>query len=120
MTADTYFAVCEELGKEPDPAEIPPSWNDLPEIIQSTVNVFNLLGDRVFPEIGYIGKDYTNLPILLDIYGLEGSKELVIEVLSWLDSRAIKKSSDALKKEYDKLKRGSSGNKPNSTYSRRK
>ena len=32
-----------------------------------------------------------------------------LEILSWLDSRAIKKSSEHLKKERDKLKRQTRG-----------
>jgi len=63
-----------------------------------------MLGDRVYPEIGYIGKDFTNLPIYLEVHGVE-DKEFFLEILSWLDSRAIKKSAAQLKREYDKLKR---------------
>tara|TARA_B110000503_G_C7073198_1_gene381734 strand:+ start:581 stop:877 length:297 start_codon:yes stop_codon:yes gene_type:complete len=96
--------MCEQLGKEPDPDEIPPDLDDFPEEVQHGINIFNSLGDRVFPEIGYIGKDYTSLPILIDIYGVE-DKDFLMEVLSLLDSRAIKQSSEHLKKEYDKLKR---------------
>ena len=98
----------EQLGKEPLEEEIPPDFDDLPEIVVQAVNTFNSLGDRVYPEIGYIGKDYINLPFFLDVYDIEDT-EYFLEILSWLDSRAIKKSSDQLKKEYDKLKRNSSG-----------
>jgi hypothetical protein len=110
MTQEKYLNICEQLGQEPNPDKMPPSWEDLPEIAQIAINTFNALGDRVYPEIGYIGKDYTNLPILLDIYGIEDT-DYFIEILNWLDARAIKKSSDNLKKEYDKLKRKSSGTK---------
>lgn len=110
MTQEKYLNICEQLGQEPNPDKMPPSWEDLPEVAQIAINTFNALGDRVYPEIGYVGKDYTNLPILLDIYGIEDT-DYFIEILNWLDARAIKKSSDNLKKEYDKLKRKSSGTK---------
>lgn len=110
MTQEKYLSICEQLGQEPNPDKMPPSWEDLPEIAQTAINTFNALGDRVYPEIGYVGKDYTNLPILIDIYGIEDT-DYFIEILNWLDARAIKKSSDNLKKEYDKLKRKSSGTK---------
>jgi hypothetical protein len=110
MTQEKYLNICEQLGQEPNPDKMPPSWEDLPEIAQTAINTFNALGDRVYPEIGYVGKDYTNLPILIDIYGIEDT-DYFIEILNWLDARAIKKSSDNLKKEYDKLKRKSSGTK---------
>lgn len=108
MTQDRYFEMCEQLGKDPIPEEIPPDINDLPEIVQIGMEIFNTLGDRVYPDVGYIGKDYTNLLVLIEIYGVE-DKELLIDILSFLDSRAIKQSSEALKKERDKLKRKSSG-----------
>lgn len=108
MTRDRYLDMCEQLGREPVESEIPPDWDDLPEIVQIAVNTFNMLGDRVYPEIGYVGKDYTNLPHYLDVYGVE-EKEYFLEILNVLDSRAIKQSSDVLKREREKLKRKSSG-----------
>ena len=98
----------EQLGREPVESEIPPDDQDFPEIIIDAINTFNLLGDRAYPEIGYIGKDYTNLPILIEIFEIE-DKEYFLDILAWLDARAIKKSSETLKREYDKLKRKSSG-----------
>jgi len=108
MTRDRYLSMCEQMNTEPSSKDIPPSWEDFPDIVIAALNTFNMLGDRVYPEIGYIGKDYTNLPIYLELYGIQ-DKEFYLEVLAWLDSRAIKKSSDNLKREYDKLKRKSSG-----------
>ena len=67
-----------------------------------------MLGDRVYPDIGYVGKDYTNLTVYIEIYEVD-DKEFFLEVLSWLDSRAIEKSAAQLKREMEKLKRKSSG-----------
>ncbi len=108
MTRERYLELCEQMGNEPIEEEIPPDWNDLPEIVSYAVNTFNLMGDRVYPEIGYVGKDYTNLNHYIELYAIE-DKEFFLHILSWLDSRAIKKSSDQLKREYDKMKRKSSG-----------
>ena len=108
MTRERYLEMCEQLGKKPDVNEIPPDVYDFPDIVQIAITIYNTLGDRVYPDVGYTGKDYTNLPILLDIYGVE-DVELCMDVLSFLDSRAIKISSDNLKKEREKLKRKSSG-----------
>lgn len=104
MTRDRYLSMCEQLNKEPNEDEIPPDWEDFPDIVQVAINTFNMLGDRVFPEIGYIGKDYTSLKHYIEVYGIE-DKEFFLEILHWLDSRAIKQSSEQLKREYDKLKR---------------
>ena len=50
-----------------------------------------------------MGKDYTNLKMLLNLYEVENI-ELVYSILLRLDSQAIKKSQDSLKREYDKIK----------------
>jgi len=104
MTRSKYLDMMEQLGKEPIESEIPPDWEDLPEIVVSAVRTFNMLGDRAYPEIGYVGKDYTNLNHYLELYDVT-DKEYFLEILAWLDARAIKQSSEQLKKEYDKLKR---------------
>ena len=104
MTRDKYLDMMEQLGKEPIEEEIPPDWEDLPEIVVQAISTFNMLGDRAYPEIGYIGKDYTNLTHYLELYGIE-DKEYFLELLAWLDARAIKQSSEMMKREYDKLKR---------------
>lgn len=104
MTRDRYLEMMEQLGQEPKEEEIPPDWEDLPDIIFFAVSTYNILGDRVYPEIGFMGKDYTNLPYFLDMYDIT-DVEFFLEIMHWLDTRAIKSSSDKLKKEYDKLKR---------------
>lgn len=104
MTQERYLTMCEQLGKEPDLDEMPPHWEDFPDIAIYAMNTFSMLGDRIYPDIGYIGKDYTNLPILLKVYEIE-DKELFLEILHFLESRAIKHSQQQLKRERDKLKR---------------
>lgn len=108
MTKEKYIEVCIQLNKDPNPEKMPPGLEDFPFIVQAAVQTFNMLGDRVYPEIGYIGKDYTNLKWYLKLYEIK-DLEFFLELLAWLDARAIKKSSESLKKEYDKLKRKNSG-----------
>jgi hypothetical protein len=104
MTKYRYLEMKEQLGQEPDWDECPPGDEDLPDILIDAINIFNTLGDRVFPEIGYIGKDYTNLPILLDLYKIDNT-ELMMDALSRLDAHTITVSQEKLKREYDKMKR---------------
>lgn len=84
----------------------PPGVEDFPEPVINAIQIFNSLGDRVFPEIGYIGKDYTNLELLIKLYKIEDI-DLIYDILLRLDSHAIKKSQEQLKREYDKIKRQS-------------
>lgn len=104
MTKEKYLEMEQQLGREPNEEKCPPSIEDFPEEVIEAIQIFNQLGDRVYPEIGYVGKDYTNLPILLKLYHID-NVELVVSVLSRLDSEAIRISQERLKREYDKLKR---------------
>ena len=104
IDVDKYFEICEQLGQEIDWDKVPVSWADLPEIAREAINTFNMLGDKIEADIGYLGKDYTNLPLYMEVYKVE-NKELFLEILLWLDSRAIEKSAEKMKRERDKLKR---------------
>jgi|TARA_R110000822_G_scaffold31195_4_gene90369 hypothetical protein len=106
MSKDQYLEMMEQMGEEPDWEKCPPDWEDFPEVVLSALNIFNSMGDRVFPEIGYIGKDYTNFDFLLEHYKVEiHNKDITLETILHLDSRAIEKSQRQLKAEYDKMKR---------------
>ena len=98
----------EQLGREPDMDKCPPGAEDFPEITQIAIVIFHSLGNRIYPDIGYMGKDYTNLPILLNIFDVD-NVDLVMETLSRLDAHAIKQSQAAIKREHDKIKRKSRG-----------
>lgn len=108
MSKDKYLDMKEQLGQDPDMEECPPGDEDLPAIIIDAINIFNMLGDRVYPDIGYIGKDYTNLPIFLEVFQID-NVDLTMDALSRLDAHAIKKAQEALKREYDKMKRKNRG-----------
>ena len=103
MSQEKYFELMRQLGKEPDLAETPVGWDDLPEIVQETINIYNLLPDKIYPEIGYTGKSYESLLILFDVYEIDNRK-LSVEILYFIDQKAIKKASEDLKRQYDKLK----------------
>ena len=49
-------------------------------------------------------KDFTNLRLYMDIYAVE-DKELFLEILTFLESRAIESSRETMKREREKLKR---------------
>ena len=51
-----------------------------------------------------MGKDFTTLPFYIDMYGIEDT-ELFLEILTYLESRAITQSQETLKREREKLKR---------------
>lgn len=88
------------MGKTPKEEECPPDFEDFPLIIQQAIETFNKLGDRVYPDIGYMGKDYTCLPLHLEILKITDTdeKDLFVETLLRLDSYMIERSAEELKK----------------------
>ena len=104
MTKEKYLDMKDQLGEAPDWEECPPGSDDFPEIVVQAINTFSSLGDRIYPDIGYVGKDYTNLPIYLNWYEVE-DEEFFLGILLHLDSEAIKTSQEHLKREMDKMKR---------------
>ena len=104
MSKARYLEVQEQLGREPDMEKCRPGIEDFPEIVINALNIYDRLGNRVYPDVGYVGKDFTNLPIYLKLYNIDNI-ELFMEILSRLDAHAIKSSQQEMKRAYDKLKR---------------
>lgn len=104
MTKDKYLAMCEQLGQEPSEAKCPPDYDDFPLPLQQAIEVFNRLGDRVYPDIGYMGKDYTALPIHMKVSKVI-EEEVFLEALVRLDASHIKRSADQMKKARDSAKK---------------
>jgi len=103
MTKEKYLTICEQMGSEPDESKCPPDFEDFPEPVQQAIHVFNMLGDRAYPDIGYLGKDYTSLPLHMQVSGVQ-NKEIFLETLVRLDAHLIKKSAEQLKKARDSAK----------------
>jgi len=105
MTKDQYIMMCEQTGEEIDWDKCPPDWGDFPDIVSIIMSIFNSLGDRIYPEIGYTGKDFTNLEFLLKHYKVaEHEVDFVYNIILWLDSRTIERSQKKLKAEYDRVR----------------
>jgi hypothetical protein len=106
MTKDQYLEMMDQMNEEPDWDKCPPDWEDFPELVLTCMNIYHSMGDRIYPDIGFIGKDYTNFKFLLENYGIEEyQQDFVFELLLFLDSRAIEASQKKLKAEYDRMKR---------------
>jgi hypothetical protein len=94
----------EQLGKEPDPKFMPLGFEDLPEDAQLAVTIHSKLGNRVYGDVGYTGKDYTTLPILIDIFCITNTL-LLLDLLNKIDAFYIDKSQKQIKKMYDDIKK---------------
>jgi len=106
MSKDQYLEMMEQMGEEPDWGKCPDDWEDFPDLVIDALNIFYSLGDRVYADIGYTGKDFTNYKVLLESYKIEKhQEEFILDTVLWLDSRAIEKSQKQLKAESERLRR---------------
>ena len=106
MTKDQYLRMVEQTGEEIDWERCPPDAEDFPESVINALNIFHSLGNKIYPEIGYIGKDYSNKDILFELYKIETyQKDWIMELLLFLETETVNESQRQLKAEYDKMKR---------------
>lgn len=108
MTKDQYLDMMDQMNQEPDWERCPPAWEDFPNWVIDGINVYHSLGSRIYPDVGFIGKDYTNFKFLLDQWGL--NKELTFEICTFMEARDIEASQKKLKAEYDRIKRRGKNN----------
>ena len=99
--------MCEQTGEEIDWERCPPDVEDFPESVHTAIQIFNTLGDRVYPDVGFTGKDFTNLDFLLDNFYIteKTEKDWIIEVITFLEKHSIKQSQEQIKAQYDKIKK---------------
>jgi hypothetical protein len=106
MSKEQYLMMCEQTGEEIDWERCPPEIEDFPNSIHTSMNIFNSLGDRVYGDVGYTGKDYTNLNLFFDVYKVQPyEKDWIMELILFLESRTIEESQRRLKAEMDKIKK---------------
>lgn len=108
MTKEKYLTLCEQMGQDPSDDRCPPDYEDFPWPVQQAIEVFNKLGDRVYPDIGYMGKDYTSIDLQMEVVGVT-EKDIFLETLVRLDSYMIKRSAEQLKKARDSVKKKGNG-----------
>ena len=97
----------EQTGEEIDWERCPPEIDDFPESVHTAVQIFNTLGDRVYADVGFTGKDFTNLDFLLTSFYITEKieKDWIIEVITFLEKHSIKQSQEQIKAQYDKIKK---------------
>ena len=106
---DKYLRICEQLGEEPDLDKMPPDKADYPSEVQDAFFMHDFLSDKWDGMSGsYLGKDYSNLETLLNIYEIENTKQVVL-FLKHIEARYMTK----INKEVEaKRKASSKGKKP--------
>src|SRR5210317_709398 len=77
MTQEQYLLMCEQMGWDPDPNEMPAEVQDLSYEAQQALRLFNALPDKIEGMNGvWLGKDYAGLGDIMRIYKIEDSEEV--------------------------------------------
>tara|TARA_Y100001972_G_scaffold71885_1_gene87338 strand:- start:2291 stop:2617 length:327 start_codon:yes stop_codon:yes gene_type:complete len=107
MTKDQYLRMVEQTGEEIDWERCPPDLEDFPDSIHTALNVYNSLGNKIFPDVGFVGKDFTLYDYLLKEYNIESQqeKDWIFQLLLHMESNDIAESQRKIKSEYDKIKK---------------
>ena len=93
--------MCDQLGQEPDPDQMPPEVGDFPHEIQEAFVVHAMLPDRWDGSSGsYMGKDWAPLNDLLDIQGVE-DKRTVCFFLKHIEGQSAMNINTELKRKQD-------------------
>jgi len=97
--------MCEQLGKEPDPDEMPPELGSFPLEIQEAFVIHAMLPDRWDGASGsYMGKDWSPLNDLLNIQNVYDKKTTCF-FLKHIESYQTININGELKRKQDASKR---------------
>lgn len=89
MTKEAYFDMCEMLGSDPIDSEIPLEISDFPDLVQQAFVIYGMLSDIWEGMSGsYLGKDFSLLFNLFDLYGIDSKEEklLATDFIKHVDS----------------------------------
>ena len=77
MNIEQYLQMCEQMGWEPKDEEIPKDPSELSYNVQCALVLFNSLPDMYAGMSGtWVGKDYSGLKSIMDIYQMDNQKEI--------------------------------------------
>lgn len=108
MTKERYLEMMEQMGAEPKEEEIPPDSSDF---LSDTLTVFEINGHLrdIWDGMSgsYMGKDFSTLPILFDIYEItnKDNQLLYLRLLNIIISENINIVGQKIKQEQKKHKK---------------
>ena len=85
MTRDRVLEMHNQMGTEPDEDELPPDMDMFAQEVQEAFTIYGLLQDRVEGMGTYLGKDYSYVRDMLDVYGYEDPK-LILFLVRYIDN----------------------------------
>ena len=105
MTKQHYFEMCELLNKPPKPEDIPVELEDFPDEVQLGFSIYYVLQDQWEGISGtYMGKNWTGLMDIFDIYEVEKQdRKTIFEILHLID-RERSAQIELVKKQQEQTK----------------
>lgn len=83
---------------------MPLDFSDLHEDAQLAFAIYGKLGNRIYGDVGFIGKDMTLLPMIVEYYKIIDI-DFLIDLINVIDEYHVDKSQKAIKQELDKIKK---------------
>lgn len=110
MDKNKYLLMCEQLGKDPDPKEMPADFNDFPYPVQQAIIIYSILPDNWDGFGGnFLGKDYSILPYLAkEVYIIENHSQLM-QYLLIINNIVSNHRAQKRKQQESKAKRKNKG-----------
>jgi len=98
---ETYLEMCEMLGEEPVEENMPIEYSELPILIQQCFVIHRTLADIWDTMNGnYLGKDYSIVFKLFDLYEIEQDERLfLLEILNTIDNIKSKNIADKIEQK---------------------
>tara|TARA_Y100000385_G_scaffold260140_1_gene289797 strand:- start:182 stop:526 length:345 start_codon:yes stop_codon:yes gene_type:complete len=104
--------LCEQLGQEPNPAEMPLEPSDFPEEVQVAFFMFSLLPDHWEGMSGtYMGKYWDGIDYFFKLHSIETPKEILYLMKLYENILVGYRSEQADKKRKTEERRAKSGGK---------
>ena len=85
MTRDRVLEMHRQMGTEPEEDELPPEMDEFAQEVQEAFTIYGLLQDRVEGMGTYLGKDYSYVKDMLDVYEYEDPK-LILFLVRYIDN----------------------------------
>lgn len=86
---------------------IPPDLEDFPTDVQKAIVNYNKFGDKIVSDIGYIGKDFSLIDLIIEVEFVS-DRAIFIETLLRLDAFYIEKNSKDMEQARRRAKNGKS------------
>lgn len=107
ITVEQYLRICEQTGETPDLEKMPVTQDRFPLEVQQANFIFSVLPDQWDGMSGsYLGKDWSALEPLLNIYEIE-DKRTVTYFVKVIESRRMMSINNELKRKQEARSRSS-------------